>query len=121
MTTLAINSISSATSMAQMQAQGNQESLHQAKAASAGHDPQKVASQFASFVLRQFTSAMMQGATLKDDNSIFGGGFAEEMYEGMMSETLADSMGTSGFGAKFAEPITRHLLALQEVADKRLK
>lgn len=55
-------------------------------------------------------------ASLKTDQSAFGGGFGEETWRGMQAETFADAMAEAG-GIGIAESILPDLIAAQEAAQ----
>ena len=55
-------------------------------------------------------------ASVKTDQSAFGGGFGEETWRGMQAETFADAMAEAG-GIGIARSILPDLIAAQEAAQ----
>jgi Rod binding domain-containing protein len=55
-------------------------------------------------------------ASLKTDQSAFGGGFGEETWRGMQAEQFADAMAEAG-GIGIAQSILPDLIAAQEAAQ----
>jgi flagellar protein FlgJ len=57
-------------------------------------------------------------SSIKTDESVMGGGFAEETWRSMQSEELAATMARSG-GLGIAEQLLPDLLAMQEAANRQ--
>jgi Rod binding domain-containing protein len=72
----------------------------------------QVAEQFEGIFINQMLSSMFEGIGGEDD--IFNGGYAEETYRGLMTETYADAITKSG-GIGIADNIMRELIGLQEI------
>lgn len=71
----------------------------------------QVAEQFEGIFINQMLSGMFEGI---GDEDAFNGGFAEETYRGLMTETYADTIAKSG-GIGLADNIMRELIGLQEI------
>ncbi len=71
----------------------------------------QVAEQFEGIFINQMLSGMFEGI---GDEDTFNGGFAEETYRGLMTETYADTIAKSG-GIGLADNIMRELIGLQEI------
>lgn len=89
----------------QLQNQGNLSPKEQARA---------VAEQFESVYLNQMLSSMFEGM---GENDPFGG-YAEETYRGLLTETYADTISKSG-GIGIADSIMRELIGLQEMETSK--
>lgn len=59
-------------------------------------------------------------ASLKTDQSAFGGGFGEETWRGMQAEQFAEAIAEAG-GVGIAESILPDLIAAQEAAQNATK
>lgn len=57
-------------------------------------------------------------ASIKTDESAFGGGFGEDTWRSMQSEQMAASMAHNG-GLGIAEQLLPDLLAMQEIANSQ--
>ena len=86
----------------QQSLQGNLSPKEQARA---------VAEQFEGVFLNQMLSAMFEGI---GENDVFGGGYAEDTYRDLLTETYADTITKSG-GIGIADSIMRELIGLQEM------
>lgn len=71
----------------------------------------QVAEQFEGIFINQMLSGMFEGLGQEDP---FNGGYAEETYRGLMTETYADTIAKSG-GIGIADNIMRELIGLQEI------
>ncbi|MBV6632167.1 MAG: rod-binding protein [Alphaproteobacteria bacterium] len=71
----------------------------------------KVATQFEAMVLGQMLQPMFAG--IKTDEN-FGGGFAEDMYRGLMVSEYGKMIAETG-GLGIADAVKRELLSAQEV------
>lgn len=71
----------------------------------------KVATQFEAMVLGQMLQPMFSG--IKTDEN-FGGGFAEDMYRGLMVSEYGKMIAENG-GLGIADAVKRELLSTQEV------
>ena len=62
----------------------------------------EAARKFEALLLNQALSSMFEGVAT---DGMFGGGYAEEVFRGMMLENVADSMASSGGGLGIAGPV----------------
>lgn len=69
------------------------------------------AEQFEGVFLNQMLSAMFEDI---GENDTFNGGYAEDTYRGLLTETYADTITKAG-GIGVADSIMRELIGLQEV------
>ncbi len=69
------------------------------------------AEQFEGVFINQMLSAMFEGI---GENDAFGGGYAEDTYRGLLTETYADTITKAG-GIGVADSIMRELIGLQEM------
>lgn len=83
----------------------------QSKSLTPKEQAQQVAEQFEGIFINQMLSGMFEGV---GDEDTFNGGFAEETYRGLMTETYADTIAKSG-GIGLADNIMRELIGLQEI------
>lgn len=83
----------------------------QAQSLSPKEQARQVAEQFEGIFINQMLSGMFEGV---GDENTFNGGFAEETYRGLMTETYADTIAKSG-GIGLADNIMRELIGLQEI------
>lgn len=90
-------------------------SINQQQAFNSSQTPMEkaraTAEQFEGVFLNQMLSAMFEGV---GDNDIFSGGYAEETYRGLLTETYADTLTKAG-GIGIADSIMRELISLQEM------
>lgn len=90
-------------------------SINQQQAFSANQTPlekaRATAEQFEGVFLNQMLSAMFEGV---GKNDAFGGGYAEDTYRGLLTETYADTLTKAG-GIGIADSIMRELISLQEM------
>jgi flagellar protein FlgJ len=71
----------------------------------------ETAQSFEAFFIARFIDAMQEG--VKTDGP-FGGGHAEAMFRGMLSDQIADSVSGAG-GLGIADAVYREILKMQEV------
>ncbi|WP_051329909.1 rod-binding protein [Niveispirillum irakense] len=68
----------------------------------------KAARNFEALLLHQTLEAMFEGIST---DGAFGGGFGEEVFRGMMLESVAQSMANSGAGFGIAGPVRAQIAA----------
>ncbi len=67
-----------------------------------GNDATEAARKFEALLLQQALDSMFEGVAT---DGPFGGGYAEEVFRGMMLETVADNMASAHGGFGIAGPV----------------